>query len=121
MTAAYHKNLTSLEAEKRLLENGPNVLPEQKTLSVAIVFFRQFKSPFIYVLLIAALVSYILGQTINSVFILIVLLINALIGTIQEYSAEQAATALKKMVPSFATVIRNNKPQKINTAELHVK
>jgi len=48
----------------------------------------------------------------------VVLIINALIGTIQEYSAEQAATALKKMVPSFATVIRDNNPHKISTADI---
>jgi len=110
MTADYNENLNQFEAKHRLVKYGKNILPEKKPPSVAVVFLRQFKSPFIYVLLIATVVSFILGHIINSIFILVVLIINALIGTIQEYSAEQAATALKKWSPPlprlFAIIIR---------------
>lgn len=91
--------LSSQVAAERLLIHGENTLPERKPASIFLVFMLQFKSPFIYVLLIAAIVSYGLGQTVNSWFILAVLLINALIGTIQEFSAERAASALKKWYP----------------------
>ena len=112
------QGITSGEAAVRLLESGPNELPERKPPGLLRIFLSQFKSPFIYVLFAAAVVSYALGQTINSFFIFVVLLINALIGTIQEYSAEQAAAALRKMVPYRATVVRDDKAVIINTADI---
>ena len=112
------QGITFGEAAVRLLESGPNELPERKPPGLLRIFLSQFKSPFIYVLFAAAVVSYALGQTINSFFIFVVLLINALIGTIQEYSAEQAAAALRKMVPYRATVVRDDKAVIINTADI---
>ena len=112
------QGLTSEEAERRLKLFGPNELPKPKSASFALVFLRQFKSPFIYVLLAAAGVSFGLGQTVNAWFIFGVLLINASIGTIQEFSAQQAAAALKKMVPSDATVIRDGKTMSIPTSNV---
>ena len=108
--------LSTEQAALRLSEAGANVLPEKKTAGFLIVFARQFKSPFVYVLLFAALLSLGLGQTINAIFIAIVLLINALIGTVQEYSAERAAAGLKNMVPAQTTVIRDGKPSRIVTS-----
>lgn len=118
MTSTYPKNLTSQQAEQALEQHGANVLPETSSASLLLIFARQFKGPFIYVLLAAAVLSFFLGQRINAFFILAVLVINAVIGTIQEFSAEKAATALKKMVPSFASVIRDNQPIKINTEQV---
>ena len=110
--------ITSSQAATRLLEYGPNELPERKPPGLLRIFVCQFKSPFVYVLLAAAMVSWGLGQTINSFFIFVVLMINALIGTIQEYSAERAAAALRKMVPFRATVVRDGGTAVINTAEI---
>ncbi|MDX2319392.1 MAG: HAD-IC family P-type ATPase [Moritella sp.] len=118
MTHSYPPNLTRQQAEKNLTKFGPNILPESKPLNIGFIFLRQFKSPFVYVLLAAVVVSFSLGQKINAFFILVVLFINAVIGTFQEYSAERAASALKKMVPSYATVIRNNKPIKIHSQDV---
>ena len=111
----YPDNLTHQQAEKALAKFGSNILPEAKAQSLLLIFFRQFTGPFIYVLFAAAIFSYFLGQVINAFFILAVLVINAIIGTVQEFSAERAANALKKMVPSFANVIRDNKPIKIES------
>ena len=118
MTSSYTKNLTSQQAEQALQQYGENVLPEVSSASLLLIFARQFKGPFIYVLLVAAVLSFFLGQKINAFFILAVLVINAVIGTVQEFSAEKAATALKKMVPSYASVIRDNQPVKINTEQV---
>ncbi len=111
----YPKNLTQQQAKEALAKFGLNVLPEVKTQSMLLIFLRQFKGPFIYVLFAAAIFSFLLGQQVNAFFILAVLLINAIIGTVQEFSAEKAANTLKKMVPSFANVIRDNKPVKIES------
>ncbi|HCH70721.1 MAG TPA: haloacid dehalogenase [Colwellia sp.] len=118
MTPPYLKNLTSIQAKQQLAEYGANILPEAVTPGIFKIFFRQFKSPFIYVLLAAAILSYLLGQTINAFFILVVLILNAAIGSIQEFSAEKAAMALKKMVPSTTTVIRDDKTIIINTSDV---
>jgi len=110
------RGLSAQQAAARLTEAGLNVLPERQGPGPLLIFIHQFKSPFIYVLFVAAAVSLGLGQTVNAVFITIVLLINALIGTIQEYAAERAAAALKEMVPSQTTVIRDGKSIRIDTA-----
>ncbi|MEN8206661.1 MAG: cation-transporting P-type ATPase, partial [Pseudomonadota bacterium] len=86
----HKQGITHGQAAVRLHEYGPNELPERKPPGLLRIFTCQFKSPFVYVLFAAAVVSWGLGQTINSFFIFVVLLINALIGTIQEYSAERA-------------------------------
>ena len=118
MASSYPKNLTSQQAKQALKQHGANVLPEASSASLLLIFARQFKGPFIYVLLAAAVLSFFLEQRINAFFILAVLVINAVIGTVQEFSAEKAATALKKMVPSYASVIRDNQPIKINSEQV---
>jgi len=112
------QGIDSSQAIERLLEYGPNTLPERQPPGLLHIFFWQFKSPFVYVLFAAAVVSWVLGQNINSIFIFVVLLINALIGTIQEYSAERAAAALRKMVPYRATVVRDGRKVVVNTADI---
>ena len=112
------RGLSSSEAAVRLAREGPNVMPEPRLPGPFMLFLRQFRSPFIYVLLVAAGVSVVLGQTINGIFIFAVLLINALIGAVQEYGAQRAAEALKKMVPTRATVVRDGRPMDIDTVDL---
>ncbi|MEQ6918212.1 cation-translocating P-type ATPase [Halomonas aquatica] len=112
------QGLESPEAERRLREYGPNKLPEAPLPGLAAIFFRQFLSPFIYILLIAALVSYFLGQLSNAVFIMAVLLLNAIIGTIQEYSAQRSASALRNMVRGEAHVIRDGIARRIDVEAL---
>ena len=112
------KGLSQSEAESRLLQYGPNTLPVAKKPGLLQIFLHQHKSPFIYVLLVAAIVSFALGQIINCVFIFLVLLLNASIGTFQEYAAQKAATGLEKLVPQRATVYRDGKPVVIDAAEI---
>lgn len=110
--------LSQIEAQYRLDQYGPNKLPEKKRPGLLLIFVGQFKSPFIYVLLVAAVVSLGIGQTINSGFILAVLLLNATIGTFQEYAAQKAASGLEKMVPHQASVLRDGKPVVIDTINI---
>ena len=99
--------LTTAEAERRLAEVGPNKLPEPKLPGALQLFAQQFLSPFIYILIVAAVVSLAIGQLPSAVFIAAVLLLNAAIGTVQEYSAQRSAAALRAMVRGTAHVLRD--------------
>ncbi|MFC1659342.1 cation-translocating P-type ATPase [Pseudomonadota bacterium] len=110
--------LTSKEVLKRQEKYGKNILPEQKPPSIFIIFFKQFLSPLIYILLFAATVSVIIGEYIDSYFIFGVLIFNALIGAVQEYSANKSALSLKKMVQIKTFVVRNGNEIEINAEEL---
>ena len=107
--------LTAEEALNKLEQYGPNVLPKTRSTAFVMLFLHQFKSPLVYILLAAAIVSLFLNEVTDAIFISAVLLINAIIGTVQEYSAQKSATALQMMVPAFATVLRNGKAVSINT------
>jgi len=110
--------ISSALAAERLARFGPNCLPEPSPPGLVHIFLGQFRSPFIYVLLAAAVVSIGLGQLINGLFIFLVLLLNAVIGTVQEFSAARAAAALRRMVPYRTTVIRDGRPVTILTEEV---
>lgn len=110
--------LTASEASVRLSQYGPNALPEAQPPSLASVFLRQFLSPLIYILLAAALVSLVLSDVKDALFIAAVLLVNGIIGTAQEYSAGQAAAALRKLEQRNASVIRDGARQVIDARKL---
>ncbi len=116
--AALDVGLSEEEAARRLAEYGPNRLPEPPLPGVLAIFFRQFLSPFIYILLIAAVASLALGQIPNAVFIFAVLLLNAGIGTVQEYSAQRSAAALRNMARGEARVVRDGTPRRIDAEQL---
>jgi Ca2+-transporting ATPase len=104
------QGLTTQQALERLRLYGENSLPKQPKNSFFRLFVIQFRSAFIYVLLVAVIACLLLGQLINGFFISVVLLINALIGAIQEYSAQQAADSLANMVPQQSRVVRDGHP-----------
>lgn len=110
--------LTDKEAASRLKKVGPNTLPRGKAPGVAKVFFRQFLSPLIYILLIAGAISVVINELSDAIFIFVVLLLNAVIGTIQEYSAERSAEALQSMVKTKARVLRDSAEHDIDAEKL---
>ena len=100
----------SLDAVKeRLKQYGQNSLPEEKTPSKLRLFFSQFQSPLIYILLVASTTIFLIGETTDSYIILAVLLFNAVVGVIQEGRAQNTLLALKKFVETNATVLRDGK------------
>jgi Ca2+-transporting ATPase len=99
--------LTTQKAQQRLLKNGPNVIPSKKTQSIWQLFFKQFADFMIMVLIVAALISGIMGELIDSATIFIILLLNAVVGTVQEFRAQQALEALQKMASPSASVLRD--------------
>jgi Ca2+-transporting ATPase len=98
------------EAEKRLKEYGPNELTEKKKKTPFVMFLDQFKDFMIIVLIAAAILSGFLGELSDTIAIIIIVALNAVIGFVQEYRAEKAMAALKKMASPSATVIRNGMP-----------
>lgn len=110
--------LSQLEVRARLEAYGPNELPKPRQPGLLQVFFRQFSSPLIYVLLAAAILSLYIQHWSDAGFIAAVLLINAVIGTAQEYSAQRAATALKELVATRCRVLRDGDTCEIDAIEL---
>ncbi len=110
--------LTQDEAQSRLKTFGYNRLPEPPRHSALLRFFLQFHNVLIYVLLGAAVITALLDHVIDTIVILAVVIINALIGFIQEGKAEQALAALRQMLTPIATVLRNGERYCIPGEEL---
>jgi len=110
--------LTAEEAARRLAEYGPNKLAEKPPVPKWKVFLSQFKDFMIYILLAAVIIAAIEGQLIEAVAILVILLLNGVLGFIQERRAGQALEALKRMSAPAATVLRSGVEQHLPTAEL---
>ena len=87
--------LSTSQAKQRNEKYGKNSLPSTIKSTLFDIFIEQFKSPIIYILLIAAIVSFVIQEFSDGGFIIAVLFINAFIGTYQEYTASQKADALK--------------------------
>ncbi|MGI9264025.1 MAG: cation-translocating P-type ATPase [Gammaproteobacteria bacterium] len=110
--------LTEDEAEIRLQKHGPNQMPRVPPPTLWQIVARQFKSPLIYVLGIAAAFSLMLGEVKDASFICGVLIINAIIGTFQESRAEKASEALRKLLTILTAVVRNGQTQEIEAEQL---
>jgi P-type Ca2+ transporter type 2C len=112
------EGLSEEEARGRLEKFGPNRLAEEKRTSRLTVFLRQFKSPLIYILLVAAAVTALMRDFVDTGVILAVLLFNAVIGFFQEVKAEESVRALRKLVVSKARVVRGGVEKEIPGEEL---
>ncbi|MBU3132001.1 calcium-translocating P-type ATPase, PMCA-type [Clostridium gasigenes] len=112
--------LSSTDAKERLETNGENKLAGKKKKSIAMLFFIQINDVMIYILLGAALISGIVGEISDAVIILIVILVNALIGLVQESKAEKALDALKKLSTPKALIKRDGQLKEIPSEEVVV-
>jgi Ca2+-transporting ATPase len=88
------EGLSEAQAKKHLVAYGPNKIAEKKETNRLQIFIRQFTSPLIYILLIAALVTFLLQSYTDTGVILTVVVFNAIIGFIQEFKAEESMRAL---------------------------
>lgn len=114
------EGLSAAEAARRLALHGRNVLPRRAPMSFWKAFLRQFASPLIYILAAAAALSAALGEYLDAGFIAAVLLVNALIGGIQEWRAERGVSALGSLLHTIATVARDGKSVDVDAEELVV-
>ena len=112
------QGLSASIAAEKLLQVGPNQLQEGKKKTIAGIFLGQFKDVMILILLAAAIVSGIIGDLTDTIVILIIVLLNAVVGFIQEYRAEKAMHALKQMAITQAKVLRDGKVAFLSAVEL---
>jgi len=110
--------LSKEEAINRLAKHGPNRLPEARTRGPLVRFFYQFHNVLIYVLMAASAVTAMLGHWLDASVILGVVLVNAVIGFVQEGKAENALRAIRKMLSPNAMVMRDSRQMTIQAEEL---
>lgn len=112
------KGLSEDEVRERLKKYGRNEIPEKESKSFLKIFLNQFKEFLIIVLLIATLVSFLLGEIKDAIAILLIVIINALLGSFQEFKAEKTLASLKSYISSKTKVLREGKILQVNVEEL---
>ena len=110
--------LNTKEVKTRQKEYGKNILPSNPDMTLLGHFFQQFKSPIIYILLLATFMALTIKEYTDAGFILLVLILNAVIGTYQEYSASQKAKLLQTLIKANVNVLREDKIQEVNSQDI---
>lgn len=110
--------LSQKEAQKRLDKYGRNELPPEKGHSVLYLFFIQFASPLMYIMMLAIGVLLYIGNITEAVFVFVVMLSNAIVGFYQEHKANKSLAALKNIIEQSARVIRDNGEFEVNEAQI---
>ncbi|MCP3102233.1 HAD-IC family P-type ATPase [Myxococcus sp. K15C18031901] len=100
------QGLTDEQARERLARHGANVLERQKREGPLALLWRQLNSPFIWVLIVSAVLAVVMGKVTDGLVVAVVVVLNTLIGFVQEFRASKAIEALSHMVPETATVVR---------------
>ena len=113
-----HRGLTGDVAAERLDEFGPNALPAPRGSGLLVRILRQFHHPLIYVLLVAGAVTAALGEYVDSVVIFAVVVVNAVVGFVQETKAETALQSLRSMVHTEARVVRDGRERRVSSDQL---
>src|SRR3990170_2900233 len=112
------EGLAAGEAAKRLEQDGPNELKGKKKRTQLAMLLDQFKDFMIIVLIVAAVVSGLIGEPMDTIAIVVIVVLNAVIGFTQEYRAEKAMAALKKMAAPSAVVVRGGVTSTIPAVDL---
>jgi Ca2+-transporting ATPase len=112
------KGLSAQEAQNRLKKYGPNELEEKKKKTAFMMLMDQFTDFMIIVLMAAAVVAGVAGKPTDAVAIIAIVILNAIIGFVQEYRADKAMAALKKMAASASTVMRDGRPVDLPSSEI---
>ncbi len=112
------QGLSSAEAQARLARYGPNVLEERAAVGPWEIFLEQFKDAMVILLLAAAGISFLIGDAKESVAILIIVVLNALLGFTQEYRAEKAMAALKQLATPTVKVLRDGQVHTLSAREV---
>jgi len=115
---ASENGLSSVEAVERLKIYGSNRIREAERVHPFFIFLGQFKSPMVWILLVAMLVSLVVKEYVDFWVIGAIVILNAILGFVQEYRAERAIEALKKLISLKATVLRDGQEREIDASDL---
>src|SRR3972149_7117718 len=111
-------SLPSAEALERLKKFGPNIIAEKKPPGVLSLLLTQLKSPLIYVLIFASVITLALKELTDTVMILTAVGINTILGFLQEYKAQQSLLALKKLLTLRSRVVRDGKVHEVSAQSI---
>ena len=112
------EGLTEAQAEERLKEHGRNVLQETKKKSAFQVFLEQFKDLLVIILIVAALISMVSGNVESTIVIFAVIIMNAILGTVQHEKAEKSLDSLKSLSSPIARVMRDGKKMEVDSRDV---
>ena len=115
-----HEGLSKKEAKERQEKYGKNILPKKKPDSIIKIFLNEFKDPMVILLIIAIIVSLIVGEFIDAIAILFIVIIDAIMGTYQENKANHTAEALEEFVTTKVKIIRENDIEEIPAEDLTI-
>ena len=113
-----HRGLTEAEAAKRLAQYGTNELRKEEGISPLALFFGQFKNTLVVILLVAIALSALVGEVVDAAIIAVIVVFVAVLGFIQEYRAERAIEALKKMLSPTISVLRAGREEEVLSKDL---
>ena len=108
--------LSEKEVKKRLSKYGLNELPKEKDKPLYKIFFESLKDPIIYVLIMCTILSFLVGETLDGVAILFIIMVDAVVSTIQEFKANKNSEALKNLIKVKVKVIRDAKHCEIDSS-----
>ena len=112
--------LSEKEAHSRLIKYGLNELPKNKKDDVFKIFFKEFKDPMKIILIIMVILSFIIGEIVDAITLIIIILADAIIGTVEQWSAKKNAESLINMIKVKVRVIRNGIEKEIDASNLVV-
>ncbi len=112
--------LTHEEARKRLNKFGPNELPKKKKDSIVKLFFMQFANAITIIMIVACVLSFMIKEHTDGIAIIFIILVDAIMGTVQEWKANKSAEALANMIKVKAQVLRDGKEKEIDASEVTI-
>lgn len=112
------QGLSSIEAVERLKFYGKNELPEEESDPAWKLFLRQFNSPLMYIMMVAIFISFFVGHTSDTYFIIVVVVSNAIVGFYQEHKANKSLNSLKNLIKQKTRVLRSGREQEVDVSSV---
>ena len=112
--------LTDNEVKKRLVMYGKNILPKEKKDSIYKIFFSQFANAITLILVLTCIFSFMVNEIVDGIAIVLIIMIDVIMGTIQEYKAKKSAESLSNMIKVNTKVLRNGREKIVDSEDLVV-